>query len=196
MLLSYPMKSTFLKLSLMLALAAAVSLCADEEPVPDPAYPATIMIVDLRKELPGLFDYSSWKDLLTLTPSGIAVLGSKGAQGNGGMGRAISPAMDFSRMTYVEVALGTIPGNEVPQITVALNDADGTQFTARINVDQLVPGQPVWMRVRREDFRLNPGERGADGEMDWTKVATWHLQGDWNTKKPCKVIFVAMRERS
>jgi hypothetical protein len=31
--------------------------------------------------------------------------------------------------------------------------------------------------------------------MDWTKVAQWQLQGDWVTKKPLHVVFIAMRVR-
>ena len=190
------MKNHLRNLIPSIALAAAAALWADEPPAAVPAHETTTMIVDLRNELPGLFQYSSWKDNLTQTKSGIAVLGSKGAQGNGGMGRAISPVMDFTAVKFVEVALGTTPGNEVPQVTIAVNDADGTQFTARITIDQLVPGQPVWLRARRQDFRLNAVEKGADGVMDWTKVTTWHLQGDWNTQKPFQAIFVALRVRS
>lgn len=153
------------------------------------------MIVDLRTGLAGIFQYASWKGRVVVTKSGLAVLGGKGAQGNGGLGREITPTFNFSAVHYVEVALGTIAGNEVPQVTIALNDADGTQFTARVQVEQLVPGQPVWLRVRREDFRLNDVERGTDGQMDWGRVARWHLQGDWTTMKPMNVIFVALRVR-
>ena len=58
-----------------------------------------------------------------------------------------------------------------------------------------MPGQPVWLRVRREDFKLNDIEKGTDSQMDWNKVARWHLQGDWATQKPCHVIFIALRAR-
>lgn len=153
------------------------------------------MVIDLRSEPPGLFSYSSWEGRISLTKSGLAVLGGQGAHGSGGMGREIAPAMDFSEVDFAEIALGTIPGNEVPHVTVAFNDADGTQFSARIPVDHLVPGQPVWLRARREDFRLNAVEPGRDSKMDWSKVTRWHLQGDWTTQKPMLVIFVAMRVR-
>lgn len=167
-----------------------------EEAAKTPAPPEEIaMIVDLRETLPGIFQYASWEGKLAVTKSGLAVLGGKGAQGNGGIGRDIAPALDLEQVAFVEVALGVVPGNEVPQVTIALNDADGTQFTARINIDQLVPGQPVWLRARREDFRLNGGEKGTDSKMDWQNVTRWHLQGDWTTKKSMRVIFIALRTR-
>jgi hypothetical protein len=125
----------------------------------------------------------------------MAVLGAKGAMGNGGFGRDLSGPVDLSQAVYVEVALGTTPVNQVPQVTIAFNDADGTQFTARVPVDLLVPGSPVWLRVKRENFRLNGVEKGADAQMDWTKVTRWHLQGDWATQQPMQVIFVALRFR-
>ncbi len=178
-------------------LALAVALPSEAEDAPKSAQPPDdiTMIVDLRTGLPGIFQYASWNGKVAATKSGLAVLGAKGAQGNGGLGREIAPAVSFSDVQYVEVALGTIPGNEVPQVTIALNDADGTQFTARVLVEQLVPGQPVWLRARREDFRLNNVERGTDAQMDWNQVARWHLQGDWTTMKPMSVIFVALRVR-
>lgn len=182
-------------IALFLLLTNAAFLSAEDAPKPAPGIEGTAMMVDLRAELPGLFSYASWEGKYTLTKSGLAILGSKGAQGNGGLGRDISPAMDLSQVAFVEVALGTIPGNEVPQVTIALNDADGTQFTARVLVEQLVPGQPVWLRARREDFKLNGIEPGSDPTMDWGKVVRWHLQGDWTTKKPMQVIFVALRVR-
>jgi hypothetical protein len=180
------------------SLAGAAFLPAQEAPAPAAPPPAdhTIMIADLRAEQPGLFRYATWDGNTVPTKSGLAVLGAKGAMGNGGMGRDLSAPLDCNAMKYVEVALGTMPANEVPQVTIALNDADGTQFTARIPVDHLVPGSPVWLRARREDFRLNAVEPGADSAMDWSKVTRWHLQGDWNTRKPIHVIFVALRVRS
>ena len=182
---------------LLLPLLVLTSAATRAEDAPKPAPPPddVTMIVDLRGSLPGIFQYATWEGKVAVTKSGLAVLGGKGAQGNGGMGRDISPTLDLSQVSFVEVALGTIPGNEVPQVTIALNDADGTQFTARVLVEQLVPGQPVWLRARREDFRLNGGEPGTDSTMDWSKVARWHLQGDWNTRKPMQVIFVALRVR-
>jgi hypothetical protein len=179
----------------LLALAGAHLLRADDAPKTPPGLEGTAMIVDLRAELPGIFHYGTWKDHVAPTKSGLAVLGAKGAQGNGGFGREISPATDLSDVEYVEVALGTIPGNEVPQVTIAFNDADGTQFSARVLVEQLVPGQPVWLRAKRTDFKLNSVEKGADSQMNWSQVTRWHLQGDWTTQKPMQVIFVALRVR-
>jgi len=173
------------------------SVNAEEAAKPAPPLPPeeTSLIADLRTTPPGIFQYGTWSGKVTATKSGLAVLGSKGAQGDGGLGSEIAPARDMSEVAFVEVALGVAPGNEVPQFTVALNDADGTQFTARITIDQLVPGSPVWMRARREDFKLNGVEKGSDSQMDWSKVTRWHLQGDWQTKKNFQVIFVALRTR-
>jgi len=180
----------------MFAVLSAVAV-ADETAKPAPQSPPdeTSLLADLRTAPPGLFQYGSWNGKVTVTKSGLAVVGAKGAQGNGGMGSDLPAARDLSQVVFVEVALGVVPGNEVPQVTIALNDADGTQFTARINLDQLVPGSPVWLRARREDFKLNSGEKGADSMMDWSKVTRWHLQGDWTTQKPFQVIFLALRTR-
>jgi hypothetical protein len=179
----------------LLLLTNVVFLRAEDAPKPAPGIEGTKMLVDLRAELPGLFSYSTWQGNFTVTPSGHAILGSKGAQGNGGLGRELSPAMDLGAVAFVEVALGTLAGNEVPEITIALNDADGTQFSARVPVDQLVPGQPVWLRARRENFRLNSVEPGKDSVMDWSRVVRWHVQGDWTTRRPIQMIFVALRTR-
>ncbi len=175
----------------------ANALRAEEPAKSAPASPPEdlTMIADFRSPLPGIFQYGTWDGKVALAKSGLAVLGSKGAQGNGGFGRDLGATMDFSAVTEVEVAVGVVPTNEVPQFTVAFNDADGTQYTARITIDQLVPSQPVWMRVHKADFKLNNVERGADGVMDWSKVTRWHLQGDWNTQKPFGVIFIALRVR-
>lgn len=180
----------------VLALAAGTAWLNAQETAPAaPPAERTFMVADLRTEQPGLFSYATWEGRISPLKSGIAVLGAKGALGNGGFGREISPALDFGAVNYVEVALGTVPGNAVPHVTVALNDADGTQFSARIPVDHLVPGSPVWLRARRTAFRLNAVEKGADGEMDWSRVTRWHLQGDWTTPQPIAVIFVALRAR-
>ncbi len=58
-----------------------------------------------------------------------------------------------------------------------------------------MPGQPVWVRAHKADFKLNAGEKGKDGVMDWARVTKWHLQGDWNTKKPFAMAFIALRTR-
>lgn len=190
------MKVTRLVSVLILLLAGAFLRAADVAK-PEVAHAAeeTSLIADLRTQPAGLFQYGSWNGKVTATKSGLAAVGSKGAQGDGGMGAGIAPALDLTAMTFVEVALGVVPGNEVPQVTIALNDADGTQFTARVNIEQLVPGQPVWLRVRRSDFKLNGIEKGSDSQMDWSQVTRWHLQGDWATKKNLSVIFVALRWR-
>lgn len=185
-----------LRLALPLVLLAAVGVRGDEPAKPSAPPPDdTTLLVDLRKEVPGLFQYGSWNGKLVAAKSGLAVLGNKGAQGNGGFGCELESTLDLSQVSFVEVALGVVPGNEVPQVSVALNDADGTQYTARFNIAQLVPAQPVWLRVRREDFRLNGVEPGADSQMNWSKVTRWHLQGDWTTMKPMQVIFIALRVR-
>jgi hypothetical protein len=153
------------------------------------------LIADLRTNVPDIFHYGSWQNKLGVSPNGIVIQGSNGAQGDGGMGKNIEPAVDLSGISFVEVALGVGAHNEVQEITVALNDADGTQVAARLHLEQIVPGLPVWLRVRREDFARVPGQDGRDGKMDWTKVAQWHLQGDWVTKKPLHVVFIALRVR-
>ncbi len=188
------MKNLKSSLVLLMAFAGFGLARAQEEAAPAAPPTGTKLIVDLRTELPGLFSYGTWEGKLTITKSGYAVHG-KGAQGNGGMGREISPSLDFNEVEFVEVALGTVVGNEVPYVTIAFNDADGTQYAARVLVDQLVPGQPVWLRVRRQDFRLNSTEPGDDSRMNWSQVTRWHLQGDWTTQKPMHAIFVALRMR-
>jgi len=180
---------------LLIVLAVPISLRAGEDSKPAPPSDGTTLIVDLRTPPPGIFQYGSWQGRIAVTKSGLVVLGPKGAQGDGGIGCDLAPAIDGSGVDYVEVGLGTIPGNEVPEITLALNDADGTQCTARVRVDQLVPGQPVWLRARREDFRINSPEPGADAKMDWSKIARWHLQGDWSKGRPLRVVFIALRVR-
>jgi hypothetical protein len=182
-------------LLLLLALLAPVSAFAADEPAKPAAPEPTTMIVDLRASQAGIFQYGSWNGKLVPAKSGMAVMGSKGAQGDGGFGQNIPDRIDLSQAEFLEVALGVVPGNEVPRVTIAVNDIDGTQFSAQISISQIVPGQPVWLRAHRNDFKLNNTERGADSLMDWTKIGQWHLQGDWTTKKPLSVIFIALRER-
>jgi len=175
-------------------LVAAACLFADEPPAA-PAAPATILIADLRKNAADVFSYSSWKDKLNPTADGLVVVGGKGAQGDGGLGRGIAPPLDLSRATFIEVALGVGALNELPEVTIALNDADGTQVSARIRIDQIVPKQPVWFRVRLSDFTPVNGFAGTTPGMDWTSVVQWHLQGDWTTKKPFQAVLIALRAR-
>lgn len=178
-----------------IVLAASISLRAGEDAKSAPPSDGTTLIVDLRTPPAEIFQYGSWQGKIAVTKSGLVMLGSQGAQGDGGIGCDLAPAIDGREVEYVEVGLGTLSGNEVPEITLALNDADGTQFTARVRVDQLVPGQPVWLRARRADFRINRPEPGADAKMDWSKIARWHLQGDWSKGKPLRIIFIALRVR-
>lgn len=176
-------------------LSIASSLGAEDAPKSGAMIEGTVMLADLRGDQAGVFSYGTWKDHTTATSSGMAVLGSKGAQGNGGLGRDLPASVDLAGVRYIEVALGTMPVNQVPHITIALNDADGTQYSARLPVEHLVPGSPVWLRAKLADFRLNGVEKGSDGKMDWGKVTRWHLQGDWTTQQPMHVIFVALRYR-
>jgi len=181
-------------LSFLLLLAAVRAFA--EEPAKPAASPSPVtMLADLRTNQAGIFEYGTWKGKLAVSPSGMAVLGSKGAFGNGGFGRDLPAPLDCTAVTFVEVALGTAASNQVPQITVALNDADGTQFSARIAIEQLVPGMPVWLRAPKSAFKLNGVEPGSDSKMDWTKVTRWHLQGDWTTEQPMSLIFVALQVR-
>jgi hypothetical protein len=180
----------------VMVLFGSVLVRADEPAKPASPPPAgTMKIVDLRANLSGFFYYGTWDENVTAAKDGQMVIGAKGAQGSGGFGRNLEPALDLGAATYIEVALGVLPDNEVPAVMIALNDADGTQVSARVQIDQLVPGTPVWLRARREDFKPNGGEPGTNPAMDWSTVARWHLQGDWNTKKPCSLIFIALRAR-
>lgn len=197
------MKHPAFRLSLLAVVAGALStgaLCAQDvskepkEPVPA-VDSSLVMIENLRVTPPGIFQYGTWNGRVAIVKDGLAVVGGKGATGKGGFGRDREGPVDLSQARYIEVALGVVASNEVPQVTIALNDADGTQFNARIAVSQLVPGSPVWLRARRADFHLNDIERGSDGEMDWAHVTRWHVQGDWNTDGPCSLIFIALRAR-
>jgi hypothetical protein len=163
-------------------------------PLAAPAAP--IMIANFTEAVPQVYGYESWKDNFAVAPNaGFRVQGSKGAQGNGGFCQTLEPACDLSQCSSIEVALAVQPGNEVPEYTVVFGDADGTQCWARVRVAQLMPGQPVWLRLHVTDFTLSTRDPGTDGKMDWAKVAQWHLQGDWSTKKPAHVLFIALRAR-
>lgn len=178
-----------------LLLIAAVRAFAQDAAKPAASPSPVTLLADLRTNQAGIFEYGTWKGKLGVSQSGLAVLGSKGALGNGGFGRDLSAPLDCSEVTFVEVALGTTMTNQVPQITIALNDADGTQFSARIPIEHLVPGMPVWLRAPKSAFQLNSVEPGSDSKMDWTKVSRWHLQGDWTTQQPMSLIFVALQVR-
>jgi len=174
-----------------LLLASSTRAAEQAKPAPDD----TITIADLRSDTSAIFHYGTWEGKVAVTKSGLVVLGAKGAQGAGGFGHDLGSSLDFTAVTEIELALAVVPGNKVPAVTIALNDADGTQVSARIAIDQLAPGQPVWVRARKAAFILHSGEKGKDGIMDWSKVARWHLQGDNKTKKPCSVAFIALRAR-
>ena len=164
-------------------------------PQPPPA-PSGVMIADLRGEATPAYGYESWTDRLNRTADGVAVVGSKGAQGDGGFCGNLSTPLDLTGMTYVDVALAVGQANEVPEVTVALGDADGTMASARIHIEQIVPGQPVWFRVPVATLLPGSGKYAGTVEgFDATKVAQWHLQGDWATKKPLNVLFIAVRAR-
>ena len=181
---------------LIAALAAALAcgapvLAADAPPAP-------IMIANLTATVPNVYGYESWLNRFGVVPNaGLRVEGSKGAQGDGGFCHTLDQSLDLSKCAFIEVALAVQPNNEVPEYTVALVDADGTLVWARVRVDQLMPGQPVWMRLPVSAFAIttDPKQRGSDGKMDWTKVTQWHLQGDWATKKPAQILFIALRGR-
>lgn len=177
--------------------AALAPAAPPPPPAPAPAVSPTVMVVDLRGETIPAYGYESWKDRLTRSANGVGVIGGKGAQGDGGFcGPALSPALDLSGMQFIEVALGVGQGNEMPEVTIALADADGTQVAARIRINQIVPLQPVWFRIPVVD--LQPGTGQSAGKilgMDWSKVTLWHLQGDWVTKKPANIVFIAIRAR-
>jgi hypothetical protein len=182
---------------LIVFLAAVLALGLSGFAANPPAAPAApIMIVNFTEVVPEVYGYESWKDNFAVAPNaGFRVQGSKGAQGNGGFCQKLDPPCDLGKCIYIEVALAVQPGNEVPEYTVAFADADGTLCWARVRVAQLMPGQPVWLRVPVADFTLSGRDPGADGKMDWSKIAQWHLQGDWSTKKPAQVLFIALRAR-
>lgn len=154
------------------------------------------IIADLRGPLEHTFSGGSWQGKISTTQSGCAVHGSKGADGKGEVGQNLQPLLNLTEAKWIEVALGVAPKNEVPNVTIAFNDADGIQYTAGIRVDQLVPGNPVWLRVKLSDFKLNDWKGDKAGKrINWAKIASWHLQGDWRTEAPCHLIFIALRTR-
>jgi photosystem II stability/assembly factor-like uncharacterized protein len=184
---------------LVLSFAAVIALRAPGFAADAPAAPAAgpIMIVNFTEAVPAVYGYNSWLNNFAVAPkAGFRVLGAKGAQGDGGFCQKLDSVRDLSKCAYIEIALAVQEGNEVPEYTIVLGDADGTKCWARVRVAQLMPGQPVWLRLKVADFAISSGQdAGADGKMDWSKVAEWHLQGDWNTKKPAQVLFIALRAR-
>lgn len=195
------LRRLFVSASLIALASAAVSRAADAAPAaapaatpPPPAEP--IVIANLTQNVPGIFSYGTWQNSFAVAQNaGFRLQGSKGAQGNGGLGHNIEPALDLTKAEFIEVALAVQPGNEVPEFTVALNDADGTQYGARVRVGQIMPGQPVWFRLKLSDFSPIGGQEGKNRKMEWDKIGQWHLQGDWTTKKPANVLLIALRAR-
>jgi hypothetical protein len=189
---------TLIRLAIAASLAwPAVAVFGNDKPeAAAPPADETRQVVDLRKPPTGLAGYGSWQDKISTSASGVIVLGSKGADGKGGLGGELAPALDLSHDTFVEVALGLGGSNAVPDITVAFSDADEIQYTATIHVDEVVPGQPVWLRVRLADFKLNDWQgKHAGRKIDWTRIVHWDLQGDWKTEAPMHVVFIAVRVR-
>ncbi|HET7536441.1 MAG TPA: hypothetical protein VFJ90_08310 [Candidatus Didemnitutus sp.] len=182
----------------LLSLAASFARAEEAPAAGAAAVPTDIVkpIADLRTVLAESFSGGSWQGKIVNTANGCAVQGNKGADGKGELGQNLHPRLDLTGVKYVEVALATGPKNEVPAITVAFSDADDVQYTASIRVDQLVPGSPVWLRVHLSDFKLNNWKGDKTGRtINWAKIASWHLQGDWNTTAPCHVMFIALRTR-
>lgn len=154
------------------------------------------LIADFRTAIPGIATGGSWQDKLALSSSGFVVQGNKGADGRGEMSRNLEPALDLSKDQYIEVAMGIGAKNEVPVVTVAFTDATGVQYTARITIDQIMPLQPVWFRLKRADFKLNNWQGNQTGKtIDWAHITRWHLQGDWATAAPFHAMFIALRTR-
>lgn len=187
--------------TLLPAVLAAFALLLARAAAADPAAPApaetTKLIADLRAALPNAFIAGTWKDNVVITASGSVVNGQKGADGKGELGQNLDPLLDLSAVKSIEVALATGPDNQVPTVTVAFNDNDDIQYTAGLHVEQLVPGQAVWLRLRLSDFKLNDWKGDKHGRtINWKKIRQWHLQGDWHTEAPCHVMLIAVRLRT
>jgi hypothetical protein len=190
--------SLFLFLATMMAapiVGRAEGTAAPAPAAQPPAAPTAVLVADLRGETTAAYPYGTWTEAVKRSADGVLVVGTKGAQGDGGICGNMTP-VDLSGMAYVEVALAVGQTNEVPEVTVAVGDTDETLASARIRIEQIVPGQPVWFRVPVGAFVLGSGKyAGKVAGMDWSKVAQWHLQGDWATKKPLQVLFIAIRAR-
>lgn len=182
---------------LLAALLSPHPMRAEPTPAtPTPAQP--ILIVNFTEQVPDVYGYGTWQNNFAVSPkNGFRVQGGRGAQGDGGMCQKIDPSLNLSSCAYIEIALAVQGGNEVPAYNVALADADGTVAAARVQVAQIMPGQPVWFRLKLTDFVVStrPDDHGKDGKLDWSAIAQWHLQGDWVTKKPVQMLFIAIRGR-
>lgn len=154
------------------------------------------LFADLRTPLANGFYYGSWQGRVVATKSGLVVQGNRGADGSGEFGQTLDAARDLSKAKFIELALGVGVRNEVPEVTIAFDDASETQYTARVRIDQVMPEQPVWFRVRLADFRLNNWQGNkASATIDWSRITRWHLQGDWTKAVPLHVIFIALHVR-
>lgn len=182
-----------------IAVIGALVFCARifgaNAPATPPAEPA--MIVNFTENVPGVYGYGTWQNAFgVVAKGGFRIQGSKGAQGNGGFCKTMEPAIDLSHAKYIEVALAVQEGNDVPEYNVCFRDGDGTSCSARLRVAQLMPGQPVWLRLKLGDFAPSTRDPGKDGKMDWTKVDQWHLQGDWSQNRTAQILFIAVRART
>lgn len=183
------------RLTLWSALFSAIVFSATAAEAPTESAP--VMIVNFTETVPGVYGYGTWDKAFAIAPNaGYRIQGTKGAQGDGGICQTLKGALDLTKATFAEIALSVQAGNEVPDYTLVFVDADGTQCSARIHVAQLMPGQPVWLRVKLTDFAVSTRTPGKDSKMDWSGVTQWHLQGDWSTKKTGQILFIALRSRS
>jgi hypothetical protein len=191
--------STRILLAVAALFGTAVIAASAEPETPAPAAaaaPTTAMIADLRGEAVVVYGYGSWKDRINPTATGLAILGSKGAQGDGGVCGTLAPVYNLGGATWIEIALGVGQTNEATTVVIGLNDVDGTLVTARVRIDQIVPGQPVWFRVPLAEFRPVGGEyAGRVPGMDFTTINQWHVQGEWAVKKPHQFVIIALRAR-
>lgn len=154
------------------------------------------MIADLRGESVVAYPYGSWKDRINPTANGLSVLGSKGAQGDGGVCGILSPVYNVGGATWLEIALGVGQTNEGATVVIGLEDMDGTLVTAQVRIDQIMPQQPVWFRVPLTAFHAVGGEyAGRTPGMDFTTISKWHVQGEWGVKKPYQLVLIALRAR-
>jgi hypothetical protein len=192
-----PLRKLLLAVISLVIVSSHYAVEAKTEPASAPPPPdATRLIADFRTNLPGVASTGTWQGKLALSPNGFVIQGNKGADGKGEINQKITPGIDLSKETYVEVALGVGAKNEVPEITVAFTDAVGVQYTARIRINQVLPQLPVWFRVKLTDFKLNNWQGNMTGKkIDWARIERWHLQGDWATTVPFHVIFIALRTR-
>lgn len=186
---------SLLTVTLMSAAIGHAGENKSEPAKPPPPEPVTLL-ADLRSPPTNGFTYGSWQGRVAATASGLLIQGNKGADGSGETGQNFVSPRDLSKAEFIEVALGVGVSNKVPAITVAFDDAADTQYAARILIDQIVPEQPVWLRVRRSDFKLNNWQGNkSSAVIDWTRITRWHLQGDWSKAVPLVVVLIALRTR-